>query len=118
MSQATGVTGGPAAAADRPSGRPDAIKAVPLRHPWRWLSAAIVLAITAELVYTIVTAPNLRWEVVGQYLFGDLIVRGALLTLELTVIAMAIGIVLGVVLAVMRLSPNPVVSSVSWFYIW
>jgi polar amino acid transport system permease protein len=26
--------------------------------------------------------------------------------------------VLGIILAVMRLSPNPVVSSVSWFYIW
>ena len=40
------------------------------------------------------------------------------ITLELTVIAMAIGIVLGVVLAVMRLSLNPLVSSASWFYIW
>jgi len=31
---------------------------------------------------------------------------------------MAIGIVLGVVLAVMRLSPNPVVKSASWTYVW
>jgi polar amino acid transport system permease protein len=31
---------------------------------------------------------------------------------------MAIGIVLGVLLAVMRLSLNPLVSSVSWLYIW
>ena len=40
------------------------------------------------------------------------------MTLELTVLAMAIGIVLGVVLAVMRLSPNPLVSGASWVYIW
>ena len=40
------------------------------------------------------------------------------MTLELTVISMAIGIVLGIVLAVMRLSPNPLVSGASWFYIW
>ncbi|MBV9100542.1 MAG: amino acid ABC transporter permease [Candidatus Dormibacteraeota bacterium] len=118
MSEATGVSGGPPAAADRPRTRPEAIKAVPLRHVWRWISAVVVLALAAALVGTIVTAPNLRWDVVGQYIFGGLILQGALLTVELTVIAMAIGIVLGVVLAVMRLSPNPVVSSVSWFYIW
>ena len=40
------------------------------------------------------------------------------MTLELTVLAMPIGIVLGVVLALMRLSPNPLLSSASWFYIW
>ncbi len=40
------------------------------------------------------------------------------MTIELTVIAMAIGIVLGVLLAVMRLSPNPLVSGASWLYIW
>ena len=34
------------------------------------------------------------------------------------VAAMVIGLALGIVLAVMRLSPNPVVSSASWFYIW
>ena len=40
------------------------------------------------------------------------------MTIELTVIAMAVGIVLGVMLAVMRLSPNPLVSGSSWLYIW
>ena len=41
-----------------------------------------------------------------------------MITIELTVIAMAIGIALGVLLAVMRLSPNPLVSGASWLYIW
>jgi polar amino acid transport system permease protein len=39
-------------------------------------------------------------------------------TLELTATSMAIGITLGIVLAVMRLSPNPLVSGASWLYIW
>jgi polar amino acid transport system permease protein len=39
-------------------------------------------------------------------------------TLELTAASMAIGIALGVILAVMRLSANPLVSAASWFYIW
>ena len=56
--------------------------------------------------------------IVGHYLFSDSVLHGLRVTLELTVIAMAIGIALGVVLAVMRLSPNPLVSGASWLYIW
>jgi polar amino acid transport system permease protein len=104
--------------ADALRARPAAIKAVPVRHPGRWVAAVVVLAIAAEIVYTIVTAPNLRWQAVGHYLFGRLILQGIVVTLELTVLAMLIGIVLGIILAVMRLSPNPVVASASWFYIW
>jgi polar amino acid transport system permease protein len=100
------------------SPQPEAIKAVPLRHPGRWVAAVAVVAVTAGLVGTVVTAPGLQWDVVGQYLFQSYVLGGVLLTIELTVAAMVIGVVLGVILAVMRLSPNPVVSSVSWFYIW
>jgi polar amino acid transport system permease protein len=98
--------------------RPEAIKAIPLRHPWRWVSAIVVLALAAAALYTFATAPGLDWRVVGTYLFFPQILRGILVTLELTVIAMVIGVTLGVLLAVMRLSANPVVSTVSWFYIW
>jgi polar amino acid transport system permease protein len=100
------------------STRPEAIKAVPLRHPGRWVAAIVVLAIAAEVVGTIVTAPGLQWDVVTHYLFQGYILGGVVLTLELTVISMVMGVGLGALLAIMRLSPNPVVSSVSWFYIW
>ncbi len=101
-----------------PGPRPEAIKAIPVRHTWRWVSAAVVLLIAAQVTYTIVTAPDLKWEIVGRFLFQGLIRRGILVTLELTVLAMVTGVALGIVLAVMRISPNPVVSSLSWFYIW
>ena len=97
---------------------PEAIKAIPVRHPWRWIAAAIVLAFAAEAIYTVATAPNLEWAVVRHFLFQDRILLGLVGTLELTVLAMAIGIALGIALAVMRLSPNPVMAIVSWFYIW
>jgi polar amino acid transport system permease protein len=104
---------------------PAAIKAVPVRHPGRWLAAIAVVAIAGYILFTVVlaiqndhTARGSGWAAVGFYLFNGLIFRGILVTLELTVLAMAIGIVLGVVLAVMRLSPNWVMSSVSWLYIW
>ena len=98
--------------------RPEAIRAIPVGHPWRWLSGLAVVAIAAFSVYTIASAPHMTWSVVPQFLFQRLILQGALLTLELTVAAMGIGIVLGAILAVMRLSPNPVTSTISWLYIW
>ena len=113
--------------ADAVGQRPAAIKAVPVRHPGRWVAATVVLAIAAYILYTIGTAigndktalgPHTGWLVVEKYLFNGLIFRGILVTLELTVLAMAVGIVLGVILAVMRLSPNWVMSWVSWLYIW
>ena len=54
----------------------------------------------------------------GDYLFSSRILHGLRLTIVLTVIAMAAGIVLGIGLAVMRLSPNPLLSASSWIYIW
>jgi len=106
------------AGSSQPTSPAGAVKAVPLRHPWRWIAAVIVLLVAAELIYTIVTAKTLRWDIVGRYLFQGLILNGVGLTIELTAIAMAIGVALGIVLAVMRLSPNPVVAGASWFYIW
>jgi polar amino acid transport system permease protein len=104
---------------------PAAIKAVPVRHPGRWVAAVVVLAIAAYLVYTVFSAiaadPTKEghgWDTVAHYFLNRLILQGVILTLELTVLAMVVGIVLGVVLAVMRLSPNWVMAWVSWVYIW
>jgi polar amino acid transport system permease protein len=58
------------------------------------------------------------WDVVGKYIFDGSIYRGLWLTLELTVLAMLIGITLGVITAVMRLSPNRIVSSTAWLFTW
>jgi polar amino acid transport system permease protein len=101
-----------------PAGRPDQIRAVPVRHPGRWLAAALILLFSASLAHSVATNKRLEWHVVGEFLFDHRILDGVVLTLELTASAMAMGVILGVVLAVMRLSPNPLVSGVSWLYIW
>jgi polar amino acid transport system permease protein len=98
--------------------RPEEIEAVPVRRPGRWIASLIVLIIAASIVRAIVVNPNFQWGVVGHYLFDHRIISGVLKTLELTVISMAVGILLGVVFAVMRLSPNPLVAGLSWLYIW
>lgn len=100
------------------AGRPEPIKAVPVRRPGRWVAAAIVLLVAAALIRSAATNPRFGWGVVGQYFSSSPILSGVFSTLELTATAMVIGIVLGVVLAVMRLSSNPLISSSSWLYIW
>ncbi|HWA65706.1 MAG TPA: amino acid ABC transporter permease [Mycobacteriales bacterium] len=94
------------------------IKAVPVRHPGRWLATFVVAVLVAMLVNSFVTNSRYGWHYIGQYGFTSPVLRGVLVTLELTGAAMAIGIVGGTLLAVMRLSANPVMSSASWFYIW
>ncbi len=94
------------------------IKAVPVRHPWRWAAAVAVAILAAHAAWSVATIARLDWDVVGEYLFSDQIFHGLLLTLMLTAVAMAMGVLLGVVLATMWLSPNPLVSGSSWFYIW
>jgi polar amino acid transport system permease protein len=109
---ATGETPRPAGAGREP------IKAVKLRHPWRNIFAVVLVLIFALFVIDAAQRPAYDWPVVGQYLFDRRVSQAALVTLELTVLSMVIAIVLGVMLAVMRLSPNPVVKSLAWFYLW
>lgn len=94
------------------------IKAVPVRHPGRWVASAVVLVLVAMLVHSLFADPAFGWGVFGQYFASTTILQGLLLTVELTIIAMAIGIVLGVAAAVMRLSANPIVSGAGWLYVW
>ncbi|MCM1966270.1 amino acid ABC transporter permease, partial [Streptomyces sp. G1] len=93
------------------------IKAVPIRHYGRWASAVLVLGALALLVHAFAKG-RVDWGTVPAYFFDDLILRGVGNTLLLTVAAMLLGVVLGLVLAVMRLSSNPVTNSLAWGYIW
>ena len=94
------------------------IEAVPLRHPGRWVAVAVLSVLAAMAVHSVTTNENFRWDVVGQYLLAAPILNGLANTLILTVLSMAIGIVGGIGLAVMRLSPNPILSGAAAVYIW
>ncbi|MFT4469122.1 amino acid ABC transporter permease [Arthrobacter sulfonylureivorans] len=95
----------------------DGYTVVKAKHPGRWLAAAVIVVIAGLLARSVMTNPNFGWDVVGLYLRDVSIGRGILVTLGLTAISMAIGIVLGVVFAVMRLSVNPVVRSAAFAYV-
>jgi polar amino acid transport system permease protein len=98
--------------------RAEEIRAIPVRHPGRWVAGAVVVVLMAALTKSIATNPRFEWGVIGHYFLTSRVLHGLVVTLELTVLSMAVGIALGTVLAVMRLSPNPLVSGASWVYIW
>ncbi|MDX3225030.1 amino acid ABC transporter permease [Streptomyces sp. ME19-01-6] len=104
--------------AARPADPGVPIRAVPLRHPGRWCASAVMVFLVVFLVQGWATNPRMQWDVVGEYLFAPAVLDGLRTTALLTVLAMAIGIVGGVILAILRMSPNPLLSALSGFYIW
>ncbi|MEW2118047.1 amino acid ABC transporter permease [Streptomyces sp. NPDC005474] len=114
MTVDTNKTTGPA---DTPPAGPEAIKAIPVRHYGRYVSAVVAIALFVAIVYAFAQG-NINWSAVPDYFFDDRILTGVWKTLLLTVLSMVIGIVGGILLAVMRLSRNPVTSTIAWFYIW
>ena len=99
--------------------RPGVIHARPVRHPWRWVALAVIVVLIAMMVSSWVT--NTAWdfptavEMMNQKPVLEGLWKGTLIG---TVGAMAIGIVGGIVVAVMRLSTNPILRGVSFAFTW
>jgi polar amino acid transport system permease protein len=99
-------------------GSSDDLPIVETRHPWRWFAAALILMFLLWLLRVLVTTDSLEWSVVGQYLFAPETLSGVRNTIFLTALCMVIGITLGTIIAVMRLSQNPVLTAVAAGYQW
>jgi polar amino acid transport system permease protein len=94
------------------------IRAVPVRHPGRWVATAVVLVLVAMFLNMLLTNDAFQWGFMVDNMFRPPVIEGVRTSLLLTVLAMVIGVVLGVVVAVMRLSPNPILAGSAWAYTW
>ena len=94
------------------------INAKPVPRPGRWVSAIIVAILAAMAIHGLITNVNFQWGVVFQWLFSASIMQGVAFTIILTVLAMAVGTVLAITMAIMRQSVNPVLRWVAMAYIW
>lgn len=96
----------------------DVSKSTRRKHPWRIIAVVVIAVLAAQLIQLFITNERFGWGTVAKYLFSQPIMAGLLMTLGLTVVAMLLGVVLGVVLAICRISKNPVLSGASGAYIW
>src|SRR6185312_5761672 len=69
-------------------------------------------------VNMLVTNPVFQWRFMIDNMFTPPVLGGVRTTLIMTVLAMVIGVLIGVVLAILRLSPNPILSGAAWVYVW
>ncbi|WP_327179739.1 amino acid ABC transporter permease [Streptomyces sp. NBC_01335] len=107
-----------ARAASAQDPRPAAERVLPLRHPWRWVLTAVVVVLVAQFVHGLVSNPFYQWSRFSYWFFRPVVLDGLLITLEVAALSAVFGLIGGVILALGRLSPNPVLRSVSWVYIW
>ncbi|MFL6062635.1 MAG: amino acid ABC transporter permease [Marmoricola sp.] len=99
--------------------RPGKIDAVPVRHPGRWVAVAFLAVLAAMLINLFITNDAFDWSFIGQAMIQSPVIHGLLVgTLLVTLVAMLFGVAMGVVLAVMRISGNPILTGAAFVYVW
>jgi polar amino acid transport system permease protein len=88
------------------------------RRYWGRYVASAAIVVVIGYVIAAFAHGQIEWQTVGRFLTARTILMGLANTIVMTILAMALGIALGVVTAVMRLSSNPVLSSISQGYVW
>jgi polar amino acid transport system permease protein len=96
----------------------DGPRIVPQRRLGQWTAAVAVLVLLVLAATSVLRNEAFQWGVVADYFTSDSVLRGLWLTLWLTAVVMALGFALGTLLAVLRLSANPVLRAVSRGYVW
>ncbi|HET7134572.1 MAG TPA: amino acid ABC transporter permease [Casimicrobiaceae bacterium] len=100
------------------SSREVTTRVVPLPRPGLWIGSAIVVVLAALIAVSVFRNPNIQHGVIAQYQFAPAILRGLELTVVLALLAAGIGLVLGVMLAVMRISASPILRVAGAAYTW
>jgi len=80
----------------------------PAPHLGRWFGVALVGLVLAWILFQVLTNPGFEWQTVFRYILHRDVLAGVATTLQLTVLVMVIGTLIGIVIALMRLSRDPV----------
>ena len=99
--------------------RPGLIHAKPVRHPGRWVGIAVIAVLALMFLNMVIFNPAFNWPLVFQAMNQSPVIEGFWKgTILVTILSMIFGVAVGVILAVMRLSDNPVLKGVAWIYTW
>ncbi|MEV0562641.1 amino acid ABC transporter permease [Dactylosporangium sp. NPDC050588] len=93
-------------------------RVTPRPRPWRWFVSAVVLVVLTQVVVGVFTNPRYEWHKFWAYFTRESIVDGVVVTLKVVALSALVGLVLGVLVALGRLSANPLVNGLSWAYVW
>lgn len=93
-------------------------RVLPLRRPGRWIAALVVLVLASQAANGLLTNPFYQWDRFAYWFLRPVILEGLLITLQVAAYSAVLGLAGGVLLALGRLSGNPVLRSASWTYIW
>jgi polar amino acid transport system permease protein len=93
-------------------------RVTPRLRPWRWIVSAAVLVVLAQLISGIFTNERYEWPKFWAFFTRESILDGVVVTLQVVGLSAVFGLVLGVVVALGRLSRNPLISGLAWAYVW
>ncbi|MFD9726558.1 amino acid ABC transporter permease [Streptomyces sp. NPDC059072] len=93
-------------------------RVLPLRRPWRWIATAVVLVLVAQAGHGLLTNRFYQWDRFAYWFVRPVVLDGLLVTLQVAAYSAVLGLIGGILLALARLSPHPVLRSVSWTYVW
>ncbi|WP_084093995.1 amino acid ABC transporter permease/ATP-binding protein [Brucella cytisi] len=91
---------------------------VPAKHPARFAGSVFAALVIGLVLYSIFTNPQWGWNVFAEWFFAEPVLVGLGRTLLLTALAAVTGSILGTLLALARVSSSPLLSGLSWGYIW
>ncbi len=106
---------------DNSAGNADRFDVARAQKPFplaRLLLWAVILAVSVDFGLTVAGNPNFGWPVVAAYFFDPTVMEGLYITLGLTVVAMILGVALGLILAIARMSDDKLAGSLSALFIW
>jgi polar amino acid transport system permease protein len=84
----------------------------------RWIGVAIVVTFLVWVSYQLFTNPGFQWEIVFRYMLDRTVLRGISMTIQLTVLVMIIGVFVGIIVALMRMSKEPVLNVCAHGFVW
>lgn len=90
---------------------------LPRRHLGHWATGGVLVVLIALALKGVVANDQLQWPVFRRYFFSRPILEGLAVTVELTVLAEAIAVVVGMVVALMNEAGNPVLRLVARAYV-
>ena len=91
---------------------------IPTRHVGRGVVAVVLLVLLLWLVQSLAFNQALDWPTVWKYFLDYNVLAGLGRTLLITAVAIVVAIIIGTVLATMRLSNSRILQTLAWVYVW